>query len=328
MARSVVCLAGVFLIGVNSGEPRMEREANRFIDLLTPAQRSATVLAPGSETRFDWHFVPKERHGVAWKQMTAAQREAGMDLLRASLSQAGLAKVEAIRQLELVLRELENGNAIRDPEDYHFLFFGKPSAQGTWAWRYEGHHTSLSFAYRDGKLYSSSPQFLGSNPGKSKAGEPLTKEKELAFVFLESLNAGQRTKAVVSQTAPPDIVTSANRKASIRGREGIAVKHLTPAQRKLLVDLVLTHAEVQTPVEQARRLASFQAEDPKTLVFAWMGSTDRKGPHYYRIQGDRLLIEYDNTQNGANHVHSVWRDLTGNDWGEDLLKAHYAASHR
>jgi hypothetical protein len=304
----------------------MEREASRFLGLLTPEQRKATLLSSDSSEKFGWHYVPKARLGVTWKQLSSAQRDAGRDLLRASLSHVGFDKIEQIRQLELVLRELEGGNPGRDPEDYHFLFFGEPSADKPWSWRYEGHHLSLSFACRHGKLVSSTPQFLGTNPASSKAGAPLAKEKELAFIFLDSLATDQLSRAVLSKDAPADIVSSNSRKASIEGRQGIPYRDLDQRQRKLLLDLIRAHAEVQTKAEEDRRLAAFRAEDAGRLVFAWMGSTQRKGPHYYRVQGDHMLIEYDNTQNDANHVHAVWRNLD-EDFGEDLLEEHYEHGH-
>ena len=75
----------------------------------------------------------------------------------------------------------------------------------------------------------------------------------------------------------------------------------------------------------AQDLGKIEKEGVDKIVFAWAGSIEPDNPHYYRIHGPTFLIEYDNTQNNHNHSHSVWRDLQ-NDFGEDVLRKHYAES--
>jgi hypothetical protein len=268
--------------------------------------------------------------GVSWRDLGAEQRRAAHDLLRASLSKAGYEKVEAVRELESVLRDLEGGNAGRDPDDYHFLFFGEPRDDGNWAWRYEGHHLSLTFAFHEGRLVASTPQFLGSNPAEAPSGPKkgfrlLSKEQDLAFRLVESLTPAQLAKAQIGGAAPGDIVSGNARRATIEGHHGLAYHDLTEAQRRQLLDLLRAHAEVQSEPEQRRRLRMIQKEELDHLVFAWMGPVQKRGRHYYRIQGERLLVEYDNTQADGNHIHTVWRDLK-EDFGDSLAE-HYAHSH-
>jgi hypothetical protein len=74
------------------------------------------------------------------------------------------------------------------------------------------------------------------------------------------------------------------------------------------------------------RMNRVEKDGARHIHFAWAGSEERGGPHYYRLQGPGFLVEYDNTQNQANHIHTVWRDLR-DDWGDDLLARHYARSH-
>lgn len=307
-----------------------EQAAQNFVASLSAAQRDQAVLPLNSEERGKWAYVPGARRGISWGEMSAVQRTAALNLLKVALSSEGLGKVEQIRELETVLAEIE-GNPGRDPNRYWFVFFGSPSGDSPWVWRYEGHHVSLTFGVRDGVTVSSTPQFLGSNPAEVKAGRKqgtriLAKEQDLGFQLVESLNEAQRAKAVIAKVAPADIVTAASRKASIGGRMGVTYSELEPSQQKALLKLIEAHAEVQAKPEQKRRLAVLKRDGHEKLVFAWIGPVSRSGRHYYRIQGESFLIEYDNTQDDGNHIHTVWRDLKG-DFGDDMLAEHYAQGH-
>lgn len=302
------------------------RAAQEFLASLSDSQRTETLLSFDSESKFDFHYVPLARKGVSLGDMNARQRATAEALLRASLSQSGYSKIEQIRQLEVVLRQIEN-NPRRDLNRYHFLFFGQPHASRPWAWRYEGHHISLTFAFREGKLAASTPQFLAASPAVSANGEPLKKERDLGFALLNSLTVEQRKVATISDRAPVDILTTNTRRAAIEGRKGIPFGSLSRAQKDALLKLAAVHAEVQSKEESARRMKLFALENPEELVFAWMGPAERNRRHYYRIQGRDMLIEYDNTQDDGNHIHTVWRNLK-EDFGGDPLEAHHHESHR
>lgn len=305
-------------------------QAGAFLQTLSPDQRQKALLDPGSPGRTDWHYIPKPRLGLPWKEMNAEQKKEAESLLRASLSKAGYDKIETIRSLEPILGQMEGGNAGRDPGLYYFVFFGEPDDAKDWSWRYEGHHISLTFAFHQGRLVASTPQFLGSNPaqvagGPLKGTRVLAKEQDLAFQLAESLTPTQLSEAHIATAAPADIVTSNARRASIEGHKGVPYKDLSPDQKKLLLDLLRAHAEVQSEKEQARRLSLILSEEIDHIVFAWMGPIQRKGRHYYRIQGENLLVEYDNTQEDGNHIHTVWRNLK-EDFGDPLLD-HYSHDH-
>jgi hypothetical protein len=326
---AVLCaLLGVL---VNASQLPSALEAKRFLAALDDGQRQRAVYALDSNQKFDFHFVPRNVPGIAWKEMSEKQRQAGIALLKWALSEAGYAKIEAIRGLEPVLRELENGNPGRDDSRYAFVFFGEPSEKNAWAWRYEGHHLSLTFAYRDGRMVASTPQFLGSNPAEVRSGpkkgfRALPKELDLAFKLLGRLGPEQLKKARTSERAPADILTMNARRASISEREGLKFSEMDAAQQKLLLDLLRAHAEVQSDAERDRRMKAVQTVEREHLVFAWMGSTSPGSGHYYRILGEDLLVEYDNTQNGANHIHTVWRNRK-EDFGGDPLEEHYLQQH-
>ena len=309
--------------------PTMTSAAQAFLDALDAGKRAKAVLAFSSDQRLDWHYVPRSRPGVSYEQMSPHEREAAVALLKVSLSAMGFEKVEAIRRLEEVLFAL-SGSSIRDPERYHFVVFGEPSAKGAWGWRYEGHHLSLNWTVLDGKLVSSTPQFLGANPadvreGPQKGRRALAAEEDLGRALARSLRPDQLAMAVVDAGAPGDILTGASRIAATQDDIGIPFASLDAQQQGLLLSLVEAYASTQTPAEAQARLARIKADLPR-LKFAWMGSLEKGRRHYYRIQGSKDLIEYDNTQDGANHIHCVWRVFDG-DWGRDVLAEHYRTSH-
>lgn len=326
-------LAGVGLVGLLAIPWRSESPsvaaAKSFLATLTPEQRRATQVPFDNVQRKQWAYVPLNRKGISWAEMNTTQRSAAEHLLSSALSKEGRLKVESIRELELVLREIENNNMSRDPEKYWFAVYGDPSSETQWAWRYEGHHTSLTFGYRTGAEISSTPQFLGTNPaevrtGAKKGTRVLAKEQDLAYAFLASLTSEQRKQAILASQAPADILTTNSTDARSRTNEGLTLAGLSKESRRQFESLMSAHAELQTKSEQQRRLKKAQ-KDPN-IHFAWLGSTKPGEKHYYRIQGDTFLIEFDNTQNDANHIHTVWREFD-EDFGGDPLAEHYAHYH-
>ena len=285
-----------------------------------------------------WHFVPDNnfvsqrgyrRNGLTYNDMTAEQRSLADALLAASLSRAGFVTAKTIMSLEEVLRIRENDTVgRRDVNVYHFSVFGEPSMEGDWAWRLEGHHISLHFLMRDGKLASTSPTFLGANPhevreGPRKGVRPLAAREDAARKLMKALGPDLQKQALVSDKAYSDILTSADTRAELDGSpKGVRASQLSDEQYKMLLDTADQYT-VSLPAEQAdarRKLIRATAKDD--LYFAWAGSVEPGGGDYYRIQSPKFLIEYDNTQNRNNHSHSVWREFAG-DFGRDVLAAHY-----
>jgi hypothetical protein len=293
------------------------------------------------------------RKGLPFKAMTPGERAAALTLLRAGLSQAGYQKVETVRMLEMVLLDAERNapyvppgaqpvtaaqaaaqSPAREPELYYFQIFGEPSETGTWGWRYEGHHVSQNWTIVDGRVAATTPQFLGASPAEVRAGprqglRTLRNEEDLARALLQSLSPDQRAAAHVAAAAPTRHVTWNDRKATPQEPVGVRHAQLDQRQRQLLWSLVEEYANVQPGASARERLARIRTAGLDEIRFAWMGATER-GPgkgHYYRVQGPTFIIEYDNTQNDANHVHTVWRDFNG-DFGEDILAVHYTNAHQ
>ncbi len=317
-----------FAIGQLSKQPPQVALADAFLKSLTPEQRAKAQKPFDDDYRTHWQYVPATRQGINFGEMTSDQKAGAIELLKTSLSKAGYKRTEVIQSLEKVLFDLENGNKGRDGTLYTFTFFGDPKPLGKWAWRYEGHHVSLNFTIKDGEVISSTPQFFGSNPaevrsGPSKGLRALPLEEDLGFELLNSLSADQQKEAILPGSAPGDVVTSSSRKAAIQENKGVGFKSFDQKQKAILIKLLQTYSESQSAQESKRR---WSRVDKDSTVFAWMGGTKPGEPHYYRIQGSKFLVEFDNTQNNANHVHSVWRDFDG-DFGQDVLAEHYQAAH-
>jgi hypothetical protein len=311
----------------------MADAAGNFLAALSADQRARATFPFENEERFNWHFVPRERKGLPLREMSATQRHLAYALLAAGLSQRGLIKAASVMSLEEILKVLENDSGERrNPEKYYFSIFGAPSEEKAWGWRVEGHHLSVNFTLAGGRV-SASPNFFGANPAEVRHGERkglrvLAAEEDLGRDLLGALTAAQRDTAIIDAKAYPDILTGASRKAALEGKPGgLPAAKMTAKQRDLLGILVAEYARNFPDAVAEARLEKFRAAGSE-VWFAWAGVPDRGGPHYYRVQAPAFLIEYDNTQNGANHIHSVWRDLDEGDWGLDLLKRHYATAGR
>jgi hypothetical protein len=339
---AVACVAAGMVGALFSAErssATMAAAATKFVASLTPEQRQQGVFAFESDERLHWHFIPTEtfpRNGLTVKAMNESQRKLAQDLLRAGLSQRGYLTATSIMDLENVLGALEaaqpprNAPLVRDPERYFFSIFGTPSAKDTWGWRVEGHHVSLHFTVVNGSLVAGAPAFFGSNPAEVREGAKkglriLGPEEDAARALLGSLDASQRTKAIIETTAPNDMVTMANVDIKPLDPAGVLASALEPAQRDLLMRLIDVYTGYMAPDIAADRLARIKKAGVEKIGFAWAGEIEKGKKHYYRIQGPTFLVEYDNTQNDGNHIHSVWRDFNG-DFGRDLLREHLKSS--
>ena len=317
-----------------STEKLMQTTAERFLQSLDDAGRAKAQRDFDSKGRQLWHFVPDSnfqntygygRRGLTYNGMNGRQRHLANALLASGLSTEGLTKALSIMSQEEVLRVKENAApGRRDTQKYYFTVFGKPGTSGDWGWRVEGHHISLHYTLRNGKLVSAAPTFFGANPHKVDGGyRSLGAEEDLARHLLKSLNAKQQKAAIVADVAYDDILTHADTRAKLENQpRGLAASEMTTQQRQMLMAVVEQYVgNVPASVAEQRRQV-VNATSRSELLFAWAGPVEAGKGDYYRIQGPKFLIEYDNTQNDANHSHTVWRDFAG-DFGRDVLAMHY-----
>jgi hypothetical protein len=310
--------------------------ANKFINVLDKDQKGLTLFPFDIDERFNFHFFPKERKGISLEKLTPAQREAAFELLKTCMSEQGAKKSRDIIELEGILRDAEGrpaNDTYRDPGKYYITIFGIPGSQTIWGWRLEGHHLSLNFSARENKLVSGTPGFMGANPaivqeGPRKGTQVLKEETEMGYALLNSFSSEQLKKVIFNEDAPGDIITFVDRKASIERRAGISYAQMNEQQKQLLLQLIRVYVYRYTKSFADNMLKEIQTAGLDELWFGWAGDT-KQGighPHYYRIHGPTIIIEYDNTQGRGNHIHSVVRDLK-NDFGGDLLLNHYREEH-
>jgi hypothetical protein len=315
----------------------MVSKANAFINLLDADQKTKTLYPFDSDERYRFAYVPlNDRKGISMNELNAAQQQAAIALLKTCLSEETVKKIIDITQLDIVLKELEKRPAddhFRDPGKYFLTVFGIPSTTTIWGWRFEGHHVAFHFSADKKQLVAGTPSFLGSNPaivqsGPQQGKEILKDETEKGFSLLHALSAEESKKAIINTTAPNEIITAASRKAIIENPSGIRYNELTAANQQLLLQLIGLYVHRYTKLFAEGMLKDIQKAGLDKLWFTWAGSTEHVPgkPYYYRIQGPTIVIEYDNSQNNANHVHTVVRDLV-NDFGGDMLLEHYKASH-
>jgi hypothetical protein len=315
---------------VSSGALMVET-ANRFLAALGPDQRAKATFKFDDDERMNWHFIPKERKGLPLREMTPYQKHLASALLSAGLSQTGYIKAVTIMSLEDVLRIIENDSGERrNPEKYYFSVFGTPSLQDAWGYRVEGHHVSQNYTIVNGEVIDG-PSFFGANPAEVRQGprkglRTLAGEDDLGFAVIQSLNLPQRKIAIVEPTAYKDILTMASRKAALAGQpSGLSASKMNAKQFDAVMNLMQEYAR-NVPGQLAERREQQIRKAGQDIFFAWSGGIDQGDPHYYRVQTASFLIELDDTQDKANHIHSVWRDF-GGDFGVDLLTLHYKSGH-
>lgn len=324
---------------------------------MDPDQRRECEFPMDDPDRMDWDFIPKpDRRGIALWRLTSHQRTLVHSLLAAALSEQGYTQALQIMAMENILREREVDRLgvatgdFRSSDLYYLSFFGRPGFEDTWGWRFLGHHLSLSYTIVEQRWLSVTPTNFGAQPATAGVLAPCALEEDRAFALLHSLSPEQHDRAVVHTVAPADYatrqvpfigkveypdhidlgipwyqITDEDREALKFVKDepkGVCGSALTTQQGDALVELVGTYLRRMPDELAGKQLARVEREGLGNLWFCWAGGEKRGTPHYFRIQGSHLLIEFDNAIDDGNHIHSMWRDYR-NDLGHDLLAEHY-----
>lgn len=317
-------------------EEMSEAAANFLAALSADQQRRAGYLFKDEERR-NFHFFPIPRRGIPFKELNAAQLALAHALLSTGLSPRGYAKATTVMSLGQILRDTDpkNPNPYRDSDQYYVTIFGKPDPKGTWGWRIEGFHLSLNFTVVGGKSLAGAPSFFGAHPAVVKDGprkglEVLRLEEDLGRQLAKSFDREQRIAALFDLPKFEDTVggllTGNARKIEGLKPRGLPVSRMDPRQKEILAALLREHAGRLRGELAEADLAKIARAGIENVHFSWSGGMEAGQPHHYMIHGPTFLVELDNTQDEANHVHTIWRDLE-NDFGEDLLRRHYAEHH-
>ena len=301
---------------------------NNWLNSLTPEQKAKGTYDFRDGERIFWYYPPLNRHGLPLRDMTPEQRELAYAMIDSSLAPDAAQKAKLIMEHESVLGPIEveegHSNWDRNPELYYWTVFGEPGGDGPWGWRAEGHHVSLHINAWDDKIISVTPFFLGANPAEVPGGEKkglriLDRREDLAFELVNSFDDGQKAKAIVHDKAPWDILTYNSSKAAVHDNEGLSGSEMTGSQRETLMSIIAEYVSGMRAEYAEDKMAQLREGGLDNFRVVWAGGLDRSRDHYYRIHGGNFIIEFDNIQNRANHIHSVWRDVE-NDFGEDVMR--------
>jgi hypothetical protein len=314
----------------------MTAAARAFLDALdADARTTATIAFSDAAARQDWHYIPRKRAGLSFRSMDAIQEQRAYELLTTGLSLPAFAAVTTIIGLEDVLEQLEGRVFSRHRADYSVTVFDEPGS-ATWGWRFEGHHVSVNVTVVAGAV-AATPLFLGSNPAEviSASGSvvvrPLAGEEDLALALFGTLAGSHRDDALLGKSAPEDILTTnaPTLDQLVDAVEGVRFADLG-GESRASAEVLVQHYLDRLPAAEAEawwaRLIAPSTGSFGDIRFAVAGEAEHRRPQYYRLAGPDFFVEYDNTQNDANHVHTVLRDPS-RDFGTDLLRRHRAEHH-
>ncbi|MEP4079897.1 DUF3500 domain-containing protein [Haloferula sp.] len=305
--------------------------AETFLESLDDVHLKQAKFPFKEAERENWHYTPRDRAGLPLKDMNESQKNAGVGLITATLSEKASYKAAQIILLEGVLAGIENDPEKRDTEKYFAAIFGEPGDKDGWGFRFEGHHLSVNVTVVDGHGVSVTPNFMGTNPAEVADGEmkglrPLAAEEDLGRALAVALLEGGNEGVLFDKKAPKEILTGEDRVAKGLDPVGVTAREMSEAQRKALFELITEYTGRFHEGIASVEFKKIKDAGNDKIHFGWAGSTKPGEAYYYRIQGPSFLIEAANVQNNANHMHTVWRDLEG-DFGRDLLKEHVSHDH-
>ena len=314
---------------------QMTEACSNFLNSLNSDQKAKTVYSYLDGERIFWYYPPLNRHGLPLREMDAKQRQLAYAVMASGLTDKSYEQAKLIIEHEDILGPLEveqdKVTFLRDTERYYFTIFGEPGGSDPWGWRVEGHHVCLNYSIWNDKVIAVTPFFFGANPAEVRKGPKnglriLGDREDLAFELMESLDAGQQSKAIIYDEAPLDILTYNSTKVSLPREEGLPAARMSGTQKELLMALLTEYvSQVRSDVAQ-ERLDAFKTDGIDGIHLAWAGPVDKSKAHYYRLHGGDFLVEFDNRQDGANHIHSVYRDVE-NDFASDVLRQHLLLYH-
>jgi hypothetical protein len=342
---SAALAAGSCIAGMNSSQlwaapasVTARETARGFLESLSPTQRPIAQIEYSDARRTAWHFIPMEtRKGLPLREMNEAQRTAAMGLLAAILSEEGFRRAVDIMAYEAILLELEGPAQAkrRDYQKFYFTVYGNPSEKEFWGVSVEGHHLSVNITYEGDRIVDSTPQFFGVNParlkrdfktpdplradGKSeyRAGTRLLlPEEQAAYELLGSLSDEQTKQAVFQSDCPDDIQWPGEPQPHRIEPVGIVSADLNADQQKKFAAILTAYFSTMPESVAKDRWQNLIGAGLGKIRFGWAGGRDPSEQHFFRVQGPTFIAELCNFQtdpegNKANHIHSVWRDLTG-----------------
>ncbi len=277
------------------------------------------------------------RHGVCMEQMTEGQKEAGLDLMRATLSAAGYETARSIMKLNETIREITGRDLEFSDQLYWFSIFGEPSDTEPWGWQVDGHHLIIN-TFILGDQVVMSPQFFGSEPciataGKYAGTRAFDAEQDRGLALVQSLNPTQLGQALVGGDMPPECIIPAFSDNADLERSGLRCDTMTPGQKELTTSVIEAYVGRLRDGHSQLWMDDVKQHLDETYL-AWIGGTEDDSVFYYRLHSPVIIIEFDHQRGVAlnfdvptrHHIHTVLRTPNGNDYGKALLRQHYETS--
>lgn len=327
---ALVTLAGLAYVGQQTGGSgaKMAAASQAFLGSLDSEQKEKANIDFDNPERTRWQFTPQQdkktrnptRMGLHLKVMNDEQKKRAIALVAAGTSAHGHKEAVTVMSLEAILHDLEkNKGPVRDREWYFFTIFGTPSKTGKWGWRVEGHHLSLNFTMDGNQVVASTPMFYGANPatvmgGSRKGLRTLASAEDLARQLFDSLDDKQRSLAYQSKSFRE--IEERSLKPTLGKPQGVSAAQLSPPQKATLTKLLEAYTQRMPEDVAAVEMKRVKEGGFDNVHFAFTGGSKPGEKHTYRVQGPSFVIEFINEQkdgagNVANHIHSVWRRLSG-----------------
>ncbi|NAS12002.1 DUF3500 domain-containing protein [Poritiphilus flavus] len=318
-----------------------------FLNTLNAEQQVLVQYQLQDSTRTKWTNFPVgmvSRPGLQFGSLSEESKIKFHQLLLTFLSSQGYLKTTSIMKLDDILNEgtalaLERKQISQrtykeimslewDYDNFYISLWNVPDMIDPWGLKFEGHHLSINLTMASTEI-SMTPLFMGADPAEVTSTKfaglrVLSKEEDYGIALINSMDSHQKEIATLSQEVPADIITNPQDNKRITEYYGISADQLTEVQQKLLVRLIKEYINNLEENKATEALRKLNRSGPENIFFAWIGSYERKQPHYYLIHSPDYIIEYDNVgfQNDGNHIHTIWREKK-NDFGEDILRQHY-----
>jgi hypothetical protein len=315
--------------------------ASAFLAQLSAELRTQAQFDVGSDAWRRWSNIHAfvMRHGVSLEGLDDAGREAGLQILRESLSDYGFDTARDIMRLNETIREITGRDEEYGEWPYWLSIFGEPSAKEPWGWQIDGHHLILNAFVLGGQAVMT-PMFMGSEPVHATSGQyagtrVFAAEEARGLEFMRALTPEQQSKATIATELPGDVLTTGYRDNFEMRYEGLRFGEMTMAQQVQFLELIELYVGRITAEHAKVKMREVRKHLAQTY-FAWIGTgTSDEDVFYYRVHSPVILIEFDHQRGVAldvnepfkEHIHTVVRTPNGNDYGKDLLRQHYEQFH-
>jgi Protein of unknown function (DUF3500) len=285
-----------------------------FLSSLQPEQAVAARFPLDGDVQRNWNYFGIGGYikpGFRLEQMNALQKERAWDMLATILSERGLQKARDVMSLQQVVMDNGDGATLRGPERFSLAIFGDPTAASRWAIRLEGHHLSLTYTIEKDRLVGVTPSSFSVNPNRVQSGRfaglnTLKREDTFARRLAADLSSDVKRQVFFQERPFGNILASAGREKSLTKRVGAPVSSLVSAQRDLVLQITDSYTAEHLVAPFAAAVTSRLSAGMDTAHFAFAGSTTVGESAYYRLQGDRFLIEFATVDSAAQHLHTIF----------------------